>query len=225
MNNNEVNNQVDSEQTQDTVLKEENKQMKRPFLPFVVLVVILVVGVFGAILGKGLHSSNSDISIEEKEPSKEKIKSTDTKEIKKETEKETDKKNTEVKEVKEEPTNNTTTVDKPANQEAPASADNPTPVENPPATPNEPEAPVVEEIEEIPGTILYLYEGEGNYIEMDGIGFEYVNFQSNILTVNVTINGDTQNYDILLGQLKKIQHLKNTIMIEQKEEYFLIHFL
>ncbi|MBQ3306731.1 MAG: hypothetical protein IJG68_00900 [Bacilli bacterium] len=78
------------------------------------------------------------------------------------------------------------------------------------------------EIEEIPGTTLYLYS-DGS-IGMDGMNFEYVSSNSGVLNVNITINGSTKNYNLPIGQETKIDNLKNPILVEAEDDYFLINF-
>ena len=127
------------------------------------------------------------------------------KEEEKEEPKQEEKKEEEKKEEKKEETKPSTTT--PSAQQP---ASNPTPQQ--PSATEEPTTASPGEIEEIPGTVLYLYED--STMGMDGASFEYVSHTDSEIVVNVSINeGTPKKYTFKYGQEYKVDGVKNKIAI------------
>ena len=127
------------------------------------------------------------------------------KEEEKEEEKEKPKQEEQQEEKKEETKPSTTTP----STGQPAS--NPTTPEEPTTT-EEPTTASSGEIEEIPGTVLYLYVD--STMGMDGASFEYISHNDSEIVVNVSINeGTPKKYTFKYGQEYKVDGIKNKIDI------------
>ena len=189
------------------------KKEKSVLFPLIMVILILCLGGYFAfnfymnnMKGNSNNtgsSSTEDSTVVENTKTKEKETGKDKEET---TEKEETKEETPKSEASTAPENNGTT-----------NTENTTQPENNTST----------EVDLIAGTILYLYSGEGNGIGADDVFFRYVSHTGSQLVVDISFNdGPAQRTTFTFGQQKKVDGIKNPIVIEQdpSEEYFLINF-
>ena len=183
-------------------------------IPILLLVLFMIVMlVFGSLfvkkVGEELENGEHQITLIDDNGNNQHVEliedSNEKEEDKKEEEKEEPKQEEKKEEKKEETKPSTTT---PAQQQPTTQQ----PAAQEPTTTEEPTTTVSNEIEEIPGSVLYLYVD--STMGMDGASFEYVSHDDSQIVVNVSINeGTPKKYTFVYGQEYKVTGIKNKIAI------------
>lgn len=217
---NDNNNEMPKNETQVTTppTEENNENNKKGKFPWIIIFLLLLA------LAGYLFFSNKDMFIKNKDGEKEtpteniQVVDKENEETKKD-DLEDEKDETNTTDDKKTPSNNTTESSNTGN----GGTNNNQASSTTPGTSSQDSSEVSIEPS---GTILYLYEE--SLMGMDGVDFQHISSTATSITVDVTINEDTQRYTIPFGQETKISHLKNLIVVNEvtddDDKYYSITF-
>lgn len=195
----------------------EKKKSKAPLICVLIVLLVGIAGVGYYLATKDQASNNEEPKQEEKKEekkeSKEKEETKKEEKEKVEEKKEEEKEETTKQEEKKETTTQTQQTEKQPEQQV--------------TTQPEPTTTATDEVEQISGQILYLYNE--SYIGVDDIlAFEHISGSSSPIVVEITVKDSKKKYTINLGEEIKVDGLKNKLVFEKVDDdddfYFKIIF-